>query len=77
MASDLDQVWEIQTHGVDDPQDGAMELVKLGGRMLEAEDTGSGGVGPVVVVAEYPSVETCPFDQDPDPSRVRLGSGGP
>ena len=34
-----------------------MELVKLGGLMLEVEDTGSGGVGPVVVVAENPSVE--------------------
>lgn len=57
MASDLDQAWESRTHGVDVPHDDAMELVKLGGRMLEVEDTGSGGVGQVGVVADHPSVE--------------------
>jgi hypothetical protein len=57
VASGLDQVWESRTHDVDDPQDGAMELVKLGEQMPEVEDTGSGGVGPVAVVAENPSVE--------------------
>jgi hypothetical protein len=56
VASDLERVWESRTHGVDDPQDGAMELVKLGGHMPEVEDTGSDGVGPVVMVGENPSV---------------------
>lgn len=57
MASDLGRVLGSRTHGVGDPQDDAMGLVKSGGRMLEVEDTGSGGVGPVVVVAENPFVE--------------------